>query len=74
MRIMCEYCFAELSRDSLAKHHKTKECELFKTRNDNYIVVDGRTYLRVNRLLKVYGMTLTLRMIFMEFKLTCFEW
>ena len=46
MRIMCEYCFAELSRASLAKHHKTKKCEVFKTRNENYIVVDGRTYLR----------------------------
>ena len=32
---MCEYCFAELGKASLAKHHKTKTCELFKTRNDN---------------------------------------
>ena len=46
MRIVCEYCFSELSRSSLAKHHKTKKCELFKTRNANYIVVDGRAYLR----------------------------
>ena len=43
---MCEYWFAELSRDSLAKHHKSKKCELFRTRNDKYVVVDGRTYWR----------------------------
>ena len=44
---MCEYCFAELSKSSLAKHHTSKnKCELFKTRNYNYIVVDGRTYLK----------------------------
>ena len=39
-------CFAELSMDSLRKHHKTKKCELFRTRNDNYLVVDGRSYLK----------------------------
>ena len=43
---MCEYCFAELSRDSLRQHHTTKKCESFKTKNGKYIVVDGRTYLR----------------------------
>ena len=43
---MCKYWFAELSRASLTKQHKTKKYELFKTRNDNYIVVDGRTILR----------------------------
>ena len=43
---MCEYCFAELSNSSLAKHHKSKKCELLKNRNDDYIVVDGRTYLK----------------------------
>ena len=41
---MCKYCFAELGRDSLRHHHTTKKCELFKTRDDKYIVVDGRTY------------------------------
>ena len=45
MLFMCEYCFAELSRSSLTKHHTSRTCEVLKTSNDNYIPT-GRTYLK----------------------------
>ena len=45
MTILCEYCGAEVKKSSLAKHHRTNKCKVFKTRNYHYNVIDGRCYL-----------------------------
>ena len=45
---MCPICNNEVCKNNVSKHHKYKKCESFKTRNDNYVIVDGRTYLKGN--------------------------
>ena len=45
MITLCKYCGAEVNKSSLATHHRTNKCKVFKTRNDHYNVIDGRCYL-----------------------------
>ena len=45
---LCPICNNEVCKTDLSKHQQSNKCELFKTRNDNYVIVDGRTYLKGN--------------------------
>ena len=47
-QIICNICGGQICRHGLTRHQKTKKCKSFVklTENDNYIIVDGRTYLK----------------------------